>query len=280
MGNCTYCHTKAGLFKDAHETCIKNADAAREGLRTLLADAITSGKHPGDVEAQIVTLKNSGRLDDADAQAVMLKAIDKVTLTLAQNTPNSPDECDRIMSFYSATDKTWHDDVKSKVSWSGYVSLLHSGTLYEVLHRQIPYQNREAFSDFRLGKDEHPILRRLATLAEYKTVSTGRSYQSVGLPIGGGMYYRVGTSTPQRQQTGLMPVDEGVMVITTQAIIFSGQTRNFRLPYSSILRFEPFDDGFGVHENQGGGKVFIPALLGTMDEGWYFYNLVSALSKW
>ena len=94
------------------------------------------------------------------------------------------------------------------------------------------------------------------------------------------MYYRIGTSQPRTQQTGLVPVDQGLMVITTKAILYSGQQRNFRLPYSSILRLESFVDGFGIHENYGSGKVFIPGLIGTMDEGWYFYNLVSALMQW
>ena len=70
------------------------------------------------------------------------------------------------------------------------------------------------------------------------------------------------------------------MAITTQAIYFTSHKTSFRLPYKSIIRIESFVDGFGIYESHGTGKVFIPGKLGTMEEGWYFYNLVSALMTW
>jgi hypothetical protein len=280
MGICVYCNTKAGMFKDAHEACTKDAEFARESLSKLISDSIYSEKTAASIAPEIEPLTKQGRLTGSDSQLVMLKAADKATLELALKNPIDNDQADRIGDLYSTIDPSWFSDVKKIVNWPGYVALTYSNVLYQAMHGEVPHYDPNGFADFRFQKDEHPILRRNAVLAEYRTITNGRSYQSVGLPIGGGMYYRFGVSQPRTQQSGLMPVDEGLMVITTQGILFSGQTHNFRLPYSSILRIEPFVDGFGIHENHGSGKVFIPAPLGTEDEGWYFHNLVSALSKW
>ena len=43
--------------------------------------------------------------------------------------------------------------------------------------------------------------------------------------------------------------------------------------YSLPLGYsDPSVRGFGLYENHGRGKVFIPARLGDKDEGLYFYN--------
>jgi hypothetical protein len=280
MGDCTYCQTKAGLFKTAHESCTQDAESARAALRTLIAHGVRSSVPPSELLPQISVLKERGRLKDHDLRTVLLKAADAATLEIARANPTSIERADAIGEVFKAIDDQWFSDPTKLVNWHGYLSLLHSSNLHEVLHGQVPYYNAEGFSDFRFAHGEHPILRRNALLYEYKSVSRGSQFQSVSVPIGRGMYYRVGTSAPRADQTSLVPVAEGLMVIATQSIYFTSHQSTFRLPYSSILRLESFVDGFGVYENHGRGKVFVPGLLGTMDEGWYFYNLVSALMAW
>ena len=219
-------------------------------------------------------------MTEQDARSVLLQSADGATLELAINTPVSNETADRIGDIFKSIDEKLFDDVTKLVNWHGYLSLLHSNTLYQVLHGEVPYSVPGGFTEFRFTKDEHPILKRNAVLAEYRSVSNGSNYQAVSIPIGGGMYYRIGASQPRTQQTSLVPIDEGLMAITTQAIYFTSHRMTFRLPYTSIILLESFVDGFGVYENHGSSKVFIPALLGTMDEGWYFYNLVSALMAW
>lgn len=211
---------------------------------------------------------------------MLLKSADEVAFEIALKIPLSNEEADRISDLFTAIDDQCFKDVSKLCSMPGLVSLSHSNIIYQVLHGQVPHYDPGGFQDFRFNKGEHPIVRRLATLGEYRSVASGGNYQSVSIPVGAGVYYRVGTSQPRTQQTGLVPVDNGTLVITTQAIYFSSHITTFRIPYESIVRLESFVDGFGVYENYGSGKVFIPALLGTSDEGWYFYNLVSALSAW
>ncbi len=281
MANCTYCREKAGLFKSEHTACAAEAEAARRQIADAVKMAVATGKQPAKIAPVIARLQFEGRLLEEEVRKLMLRSSDAAILEAVLSKPISDDELERLGSYYSAADSKWSErDIKERANFPGFLSALHANTLYQVLHGQVPYAQPGGFDDFNFQHDEFPILRRYATLAEYRSIPTGRSFQSVGLPIGGGLYYRVGMSQPRTSQTGLVPIDDGLMVITTKSIIYSGQHRNFRLPYPSILRFESFVDGFGIHGNHGPGKVFIPSKLGMMDEGWYFYNLVSALSKW
>gem|GEM_PF-4050969 len=280
MGNCRYCNTKAGLFKDVHEACSRDADVAEAELQTLMTMAVESGVEKAEFDKRFNGLMERGRLSVQQAKSLALKFADDVTHGLAMGSPVSNEEAERIGEIFKSIDAECFNDPQKLITWEGYVALIHSNVLYQVMHKEVPYYNAEAFRDFRLEDDEHPILRRYATLAEYKTISTGQTYQSVSVPIGGGIYYRLGASQPRSTQTGLVHVADGLLLITTKALYFSSPITTFQISYYSIIRIESFVDGFGIYENYGTGKVFIPALLGTKDEGWYFYNLVSALMLW
>lgn len=278
MGNCRYCNTKAGIFKDSHGACSRDAAVASSDLNTLIVDAVKTPKDVEQLAAEIETVRIRGRLSLQDVQPALLHAADKAIQVIAMESPVSNDEHERLGSLFQSLDKELFTHPEQLAQWSGFLSLVYSNTLFQVLNGQVPYQDPSLAKGFILQRNEQPVARRNVQIAEYKTIPAGRSYQSVSLPIGGGLYYRLGASQPMATRTGLVPVDQGLMLITTQSIIFCGQSLNFRLPFDSIIRIEPFTDGFEIHPNHGKGKVFIPATIGTIDEGWYFYNLVSALA--
>ncbi len=277
MGQCRYCSTKAGMFRDAHESCAREADAALAQSRSVVADAVSTGKTAEELVPLLQSLRAKGRFAESDSKHALMQAADTASMTLAHDHPVSNEDIERIGAIFRLFDDRWFEDAQRIVNWHGYLSLDFSNVLYQVLHGQVPYHHPDLANGFFLDHNEHPILRRNATLAEYRQVSTGRTYHSMSLPVGGGIYYRIGASAPRTQQTGLVPIDQGKMLITTKAIYFSGTTTTFKLPYSSILRLESFVDAVGVYENHGRGKVFIPGSLG-MDDGWFFYNLISALT--
>lgn len=277
MGICRFCNTKAGLFKDTHESCTKAAKTAQQSLTFLVTEAITSSKSFNDMEPTVVSLRTEGRLSDSEVKTTLLNAADKALLDLAIQSPLSNDDAERIGFIFQGIEPTWFSNPTQLVNWPGYVTSVHSNSLYEVLHGQVPYHGPEMSSGFVLRANEHPIVRRGAVLAEYKT-TTSRTYGSVSVPIGGGMYYRLGAAQPRSSETALTLVDQGMLLITTQAIYFGGARATFRTEYSSILRLDSFNDAVGVYPDHGTGKVFIPNMLGEVDDGWYFYNLISALA--
>ena len=250
-------------------------------IRTLLIQAVRdSAPRNASLTEEVEVLLTRGRLTQSDAILPMLQAVDETTFELAKATPMSNVEAERIGDVYKAVQPEWFDNLAALVNWRGYMALVSSNTIHEVLHGRVPYYTPDMASGFRLGHDEHPIVRRKTGLAEYRSVATGSNYQSISLPVGGGMYYRLGSSHQSTRQTGLVLTDRGEMLITTHAIYFGGELHTFRIPFTSILRTQSFVDGFGVHENHGTGKVFIPYLIGKEEEGWFFYNVVSALLTW
>ncbi len=81
---------------------------------------------------------------------------------------------------------------------------------------------------FNLQSGEHPVFTAgKVVFAEERTVSThSRTFGSLSLPIGAGMYYRIGGSQGhQEQASGLMPLDMGEMLITNRHSISAGRRK-------------------------------------------------------
>jgi len=74
-----------------------------------------------------------------------------------------------------------------------------------------------------------------------------------------------------------LPLDIGEMLITTRTIYFGGQKRTLRIPLDHVVRYQPYVDGVGVCEAHGAPKVFVMDYRG-LDTGWFFFNLLSALT--
>jgi hypothetical protein len=77
---------------------------------------------------------------------------------------------------------------------------------------------------------------------EYVSHSSGMSMR-----IAKGVYYHVG-STHGRSipHTQIVPVDSGVLSITSKRIAFIGANQNFSAPWSKILHVEPMGDGLAI----------------------------------
>jgi predicted permease len=153
--------------------------------------------------------------------------------------------------------------------------------LWQVLHGLIPVYDGAGRMQFNLQSGEQPIFSAgKVTFAEERTVSThARTFGGISVPIGAGIYYHVGGSQAhQEQASGLMPIDVGEVLITTHALYFGGQKTTLRIPLNRVVRYQSYVDGVGVCEAHGAPKVFVPDYSG-MDTGWFFFNLLTALSK-
>lgn len=276
MGNCRYCGSKAGFLNDVHESCLTDAQAALIKLRDLMTRAVMEATPAAEVAVLISAIVADGRLSKQDAEKTLLSAANGAALEVARQRPLDEHACKGVYDLFCVAKPALVTDQQQFLNNPGYASVALSHTVFQVLHGQVPYWDPAAQVSFQINRGETPIVQRNAILAQYRTISRGSGYQSVGFPIGGGIYYRIADSAPRTQQTGLVPLEEGKMMLTTKAIYFGGMQHNFRLPYESILRLEPFVDAVGVFPNHGSGKVFLPGSLG-FDDGWFFYNLISAL---
>ena len=100
--------------------------------------------------------------------------------------------------------------------------------------------------------------------------------RGVSIRIGRGLYYRVGEFRGERiQSLRNVHADTGLLAVTSQHIYFHGPSKAFRIPYSKIVSFEPFADGFGLNRD---ALTAQPQTFETGD-GWFVYNLVTNLAR-
>ncbi|HQW86819.1 MAG TPA: hypothetical protein PLH93_06525 [Flavobacteriales bacterium] len=100
--------------------------------------------------------------------------------------------------------------------------------------------------------------------------------QGASIRLMKGVYYRVGAfkGTPV-YTTHRVHVDTGTVVVTDKHIYFTGPRTSFRVPFSKIVAFLPFDDGFGFVRDARTAK---PQVFRTGD-GWFAHNLVVNLGR-
>ena len=133
---------------------------------------------------------------------------------------------------------------------------------------------------FNLQSGEVPIIASgKVTFAEERSVSIHtRGHGGLSIPVGGGCYYHLGLTQGQTERvSGLQAIDVGEMLITNQALYFGGQQKTLRMSLKDVIRYQPYVDAVGVCES-GSPRVFVPDYRG-MDTGWFFYNLLTALTS-
>jgi hypothetical protein len=97
--------------------------------------------------------------------------------------------------------------------------------------------------------------------------------------LGKGVYYHFGGSQGHNVYTsGLLQLDTGKALITTRAFYFGGQKKTLRIPLDRVLRYQPYVDAIGICEANGAPKIFTPNASGGMELGWFYFNILSALT--
>ena len=94
--------------------------------------------------------------------------------------------------------------------------------------------------------------------------------------IARGLYYsprQFRSQTHEWDET--VHVGTGLLALTSKHIYFHGGAKSFRIPYSKIVSFEQFRDGFGLMRDAQTAK---PQWFRTGD-GWFVYNLVTNLAR-
>lgn len=96
--------------------------------------------------------------------------------------------------------------------------------------------------------------------------STGTSIR-----IAKGLYWRLGgfKAVPQAKHNQEL-TGEGTLVATNKHLMFSGQSRNFRIPYTKIATIHPSKDSIEVQRDAASAK---PQVFEGLD-GQFIYNLV------
>ena len=169
---------------------------------------------------------------------------------------------------------------QSKLDARGvHTSLIKAAVLREISEGVVPdRQNLRGNVPFNLMKSEK-LVWVMDDVDYIETVvrreRTGSSH-GLSIRIARGLYYRPSSFRSrviEREET--VHQDTGLLGFTTKHIYFSGPKKKFRVRYDKIVDFDPYDDGFGIMEDNQTAK---PQVFRTGD-GWFSYNLAVNLAQ-
>ncbi len=279
MGLCDLCGGNAGFLKTRHPDCQSKAELLKSALHELVLDGVQTGKTYQGIQSDVTARVVESGLPISYFSRTMLDAANEGVSKIAVNTPIPDDELSRLVDILTGFGfSPVNRDELLRYKYFGMALAGMSWTLWMVQNDRLPPFDSSQDLQFNLLHNEEPIFSvGKVTFAEEQTHYTGtRGYGGLSLPIGGGAYYHVGASQG-RQVSGLEPIDEGGMLITSRSLYFGGQKRTMRISLSDVVRYQPYVDGVGVCETSGPPKVFVPDYSG-MDTGWFFVNLLTTLT--
>jgi hypothetical protein len=97
-----------------------------------------------------------------------------------------------------------------------------------------------------LKKNEFAYLETQASLHETKSVSTYSSSGRVGIRVMKGVYIGSGSSGRSQSHQEMGFINEGVLIITNQRLLFVGSTENRIIPLNKIVSVDQLADAIGV----------------------------------
>jgi len=276
MGICRYCHQKAGWFTDAHDACVQKANAGIESVKTCMADAVIAGRQYSEVSATVAKLAADAAIPQDQVNAALKEGWSQGAWKRCRAQPITDPEFSAISDLYRGAG--FQQDEMRKTP--GFPAMVFSFLIWTVLHDEIePYQGSVRFN---LQSGEIPVFGVANVLvSEQRTVSSyvGR-YSGASIRVANGLYYHLGGVRGHKEEhTSLQQVDYGDFLMTTRSVYFGGTEKgvNFRLPYSHIIRFEPYSDAVGICRDGGREQIFAPQQV--VASGWWLFNVLQALAS-
>jgi hypothetical protein len=281
MSLCEYCGEKAGWLQSSHPACVAKANTTGQAVKELAFSGILAGKSYEDLSTEAQQALAENKVLFKYVHETLLQGVNDAASQIALQSPISEEELNRLVAILQGFDITAYSGEYSTRRWFAFPQLGMSNILWQVLHHNTPFFDDEV--RFNLQSGETPIFQTGETnvmYSEQRTVSGHtRSFGGLSIPVGCGIYYHIGGSQGHQERTsGLQEVDIGGILITSLSLYFGGQKTPFRIPLDRVLRYQPFVDGVGVCESHGAPKVFTFDYR-SMDTGWFFYNLLLALTN-
>jgi hypothetical protein len=275
MGVCGYCGKSAGIFHHEHSAC---RDQYRAGWEKIVERALACAQTGGEfdeLERELPELARSSLISAGKAKEALAQGWSKAVDTFLEDHALSVEEETRLTTFSNH----FHLEPADLNRTGAYVRVGQAHILRYVLAGELPPDPGPIENlPFNLQKGE--TLVSLSADVKYYEDRVRRQYvggsRGVSVRVMKGVYYRVGAFKAQPVDTTVTTlVDTGFLGITTKHLYFSGPAKSFRVPYSKIVSFRPYSNGFGITRDSVSAK---PQSFVTGD-GWFVYNVVTNLAK-
>lgn len=239
-------------YKDA-----KKKSLNKEEFRQLLLNAVNDGKLTKEELEELDRKKIEYGLIDVDINGMRVNSYAAAFTAIKQDrqvTKEEEQELEKIQKYLGITDGEIQSNKKE---------LARLRLLYEIQQGNIP---TVAVTNLVMQKDEKAYWSEPAILAEEKIIN--RSYvggsRGVSLRVMKGVSYRIGSYRGHVvNETGVVAVSNGALVITSKRFIFQGDKKSFAVNLNKILDIKVFSNGIHFSEN----NRLKPRLVKFVEEG-------------
>ena len=234
----TLFHALINKYKDAKQTKL-----TKKEFRQLLLQAVEDGKLTTSEISELETKKTEFGLTDADVLEIIVEVYTTAFVAAKadkQVTAEEEKELETIQKYLGLSDdEITHD--KKELARLRLLNEIQNGNMPAVI-----------CSNVILFKDETPYWIEPADLIEEKVLR--RRYEGgsrgVSVRVMKGVSYRVGGHRGHIvNETGLVSVSSGDLVITNKRISFRGDRKSYAINLDNLLGTELFTNGIYFSEN-------------------------------
>ena len=279
MSVCTYCGENAGWLQKSHPACIKRTADTANSIKLKVFNGILEGKPYDSLLADVQQAVTDNKVLFQHVQRTLLQGVNDAITQAVLQAPCSEEELSRLFDIYTKFGMESYQDELLRNRWFSAVQMVLSHALWRVLNNLPPYFDGKI--ELNIPSTESPIYACSNVIySEERTQSTHiTTFQGMSVRLGKGVYYHFGGSQGHNVYTsGLQQLDTGKALITTRAFYFGGQKKTLRIPLDCVLRYQPYVDAIGICEGSGAPKIFTPNTAGGMELGWFYFNMLSALT--
>lgn len=291
MGMCEYCGTSAGWFSSSHPACVGRVESTAKTVNAFVVETLLGGGTLADLTLGVQKILSDNNTKQQYVHGSLMDGLDAGISQFSKKAPISNDDYTRIKAICAGFDAESADAIKRNMSLRhfGKIDMELSNVLWQAQNDCLQHWPGSMFNLHR-GEILCYQCESSAVLAEEKTVTTGRGYVGISVPLGNGIYGHLGESKPQKV-SGLMPIDGGALAITTENIYFAGGHTTAQISLRHVVPYQPYVDGIGIYEAHGVPKVFTlfqdcqfpdgRSLSGCThyDIGWFLYPLLTTLTN-
>jgi hypothetical protein len=313
MGNCIYCGAKTFLFKKICNDCSKKikegpaklenaiiscdiCDSSEElvaiindyhisekSLKKIFKDvakntiltSIEDDENTKLVKCKIDTLVNIFNIKQADLEITLLSVFNDFIDILLDDSILAKEEEER---FYSLIEVLGIDISHAHDKMPNFIRLEQAVLLRTIQDGTFKVSNNSSAVPFNLQKNEFLfyVFQNVSYL-ETKTYTKFEGGSSgVSFKVAKGVYIRTSAfkgHPVKYEQTNRIAV--GILGFTQKHLYFGSQQKSFRVPYSKIVAFTQYSDGFGIQRDAQSAK---PQTFITGD-GWFVNNLIATITS-
>jgi hypothetical protein len=275
LGNCIYCGEHVGFLRKKHSDCERQVRRGIQFIENEISSAIRGTERFDKLERTITDIARSSLVPITEQRNLLLKGWESSAQHFLEDDILDESKEKRLVEFKEKFGLSQIELDRNGV----FTKITKAAVLRNVMNGVIS-QPMLVNGNFSINFQKNEKIVWAFSSCDYLEDKTRRQYigssQGVNIRIMKGVYYKVGAFKGQSiEHTERVRIDNGWVVITNKHIYFAGTAKSFRVPYSKIISFLPFDNGIGIVRDAANAK---PQIFVTGD-GWFSYNLVMNLAQ-